>query len=404
MIKRLKFYLEELVDRMINQLPDELFKSDSTTFLDPSMAGGQFVKAVEERLRKYGHSDSNISKRVFGLVENELRLNYVKNTHKLNGNYSVCTVDDFFENKSINNMDFNVVLTNPPFNNGNTGNGGAGSLWFKFIDKGMEYLKEGGYLCYVTPSSWMGKLDSKNFKTFTDYSVISVNTDTGKYFDVGSTFSNYIIKKEKPNDDFRTNFIDLGMEINLKEHSFLPLVPEHFSIVKNLRIKSNSRYVIKFDGKPAHSTWMKNSPDRLSPTKTSRHIYRALRVGANEIVWVDGNEPSDYGTPKVALAITRADINPTYYEDPIGCNDNHNYITVKNKDEGKKVEELLAHPIYKFLLKTHKYIGFQPAAVLGTIDIPVDVEYDKLYEYFEVTDEDKAIMLDYISVRKKKHN
>jgi hypothetical protein len=39
MIKRLKFDLQELANSILDQLPKEVFESDSTTFLDPSMAG-----------------------------------------------------------------------------------------------------------------------------------------------------------------------------------------------------------------------------------------------------------------------------------------------------------------------------------------------------------------------------
>ena len=85
MIFRLKLEITELVTEMVSKLPESLFINDSTTFFDPSMGGGQFVQAIEYRLRKHGHSDSNIKNRVFGIEKSLLRVNYAVNSRKLVG-------------------------------------------------------------------------------------------------------------------------------------------------------------------------------------------------------------------------------------------------------------------------------------------------------------------------------
>ncbi len=66
MLSRLKFAIAPLVKEILDNLPDSIWTSSSTTFLDPAMGGGQFLVEIERRLRVAGHSDENIANRVFG--------------------------------------------------------------------------------------------------------------------------------------------------------------------------------------------------------------------------------------------------------------------------------------------------------------------------------------------------
>ena len=50
----------ELVNEMLDKLPIEVFKSNSTTFLDPAFGNGTFLIEIVKRLRKEGHSIENI--------------------------------------------------------------------------------------------------------------------------------------------------------------------------------------------------------------------------------------------------------------------------------------------------------------------------------------------------------
>jgi len=50
MLSRIKFEIAPLVNEMLDQLPADIWTSETTTFLDPGMAGGQFVREIERRL------------------------------------------------------------------------------------------------------------------------------------------------------------------------------------------------------------------------------------------------------------------------------------------------------------------------------------------------------------------
>ncbi|MCA1800796.1 MAG: hypothetical protein LC650_05850, partial [Actinobacteria bacterium] len=92
MLSRLKFEIDPLVDEILDQLPATIWESDATTFLDPAMAGGQFIKAIIARLRKYSHSDENIARRVFGYEDYSRSVKYAVKTHNLIGTFEACNV------------------------------------------------------------------------------------------------------------------------------------------------------------------------------------------------------------------------------------------------------------------------------------------------------------------------
>lgn len=113
MLFRLDLDINEIVNEMLDCFPKEIWESSSTTFFDPCIAGGQFVNAIEHRLRKYGHSDDNIKNRVFGVEVTNYRVKSSVNKHKLIGNYIVA---DFLNSKVFNGKKFDVIVTNPEFN------------------------------------------------------------------------------------------------------------------------------------------------------------------------------------------------------------------------------------------------------------------------------------------------
>jgi tRNA1(Val) A37 N6-methylase TrmN6 len=152
MLGRLKFDITDLVNEILDQLPSEIWSSSTTTFLDPAIGGGQFVQAVERRLRDAGHSYENIASRVYGYESNRMRINFAVNKYKLVGIY---TNADFLEENI--NMKFDVVVGNPPYQESKehgkkvTGNG---ALWVKFTLKSIELCKDNGYVAFIIPDSW----------------------------------------------------------------------------------------------------------------------------------------------------------------------------------------------------------------------------------------------------------
>lgn len=186
MLGRLKFNITDLVDEILNQLPAEVWSSPTTTFLDPAIGGGQFVHAIENRLINAGHSKENISKRVYGYESNRMRINFAVNKYKLVGNY---TNADFLEAKI--NMNFDVVIGNPPYNSNDTSRettshrGQGDNLAKKFTYKSFELLKEDGNMAFIMPYG-QRTYSTSDEKHFRENGLYLIDT-TGDHFKHVST-------------------------------------------------------------------------------------------------------------------------------------------------------------------------------------------------------------------------
>ena len=115
---RLKFKIRPLVDEMLDQIPEEIWASSTTTFLDPAMGGGQFIIPIIERLRKHGHSEENIKGRVYGYESNILFVQYVSTKYKIANKRKISATLEFGGLKELKELEmkFDVILMNPPFN------------------------------------------------------------------------------------------------------------------------------------------------------------------------------------------------------------------------------------------------------------------------------------------------
>jgi hypothetical protein len=151
MLGRIKFQIEPLVNEILDQLPAEVWSSKTTTFFDPAMGGGQFVREIERRLREAGHTDVNISGRVYGCESSLLSVKYAVNKYKLAGTYSV---GDFLA-QDFGDMKFDVIVGNPPYNSNDTSRentqhrGQGDNLAKKFTLRALELSKK--YLFFIIP-------------------------------------------------------------------------------------------------------------------------------------------------------------------------------------------------------------------------------------------------------------
>lgn len=70
----------ELASEMVSTLPESVFDSDKTTFLDPICKSGTFLFEIVEKLYQKGHSIKNISSRIFTVDGNFHSLNVAQST------------------------------------------------------------------------------------------------------------------------------------------------------------------------------------------------------------------------------------------------------------------------------------------------------------------------------------
>ena len=365
MLARLKFDIEDLANEMVNQLPEDVFISPTTTFYDPSMGGGQFILAIINKLRKY-HSDENIEQRIFGTEGNIIRINYIKNKYrnKILGN---------FTDKIISDMKFDVIIGNPPFADS------TNALWADFIVKSFDILNNKGILSFITPNKWAGLTDNKSsfvkgrFGVWRDYFKDNITYfnigECSKHFPVGAhskdMFSYFVLDKSRNNKEvgFRDTFEDNSIPFEIiKNLDYIPLrfmgnVSLTFSILHKFNSDTSQR--IKF-----------SETKNYKLEKNNKLIIPVgRRVGIDKFnMFVDNDINED--EPNIKCHVSKVGV---------------------AKATKKTITSLFKSKLYKFIFEIYFDYDFVPSrffTLLPVLDLSKVWSDEEIYSHFNLTQEE----------------
>jgi hypothetical protein len=286
-------------------------------------------------------------------------------------------------------MKFDIIVGNPPYQqvdeNGNSIAGGGIKLWEKFLRTSIgELLKDNGYLCYITPSSWRNYGNKCFVEIFQTYATKYINILTaGKHFNVGSNFDWYIIQKSAPIKDTTIEWESEKKVIDLSTVKGLPSKPMMFGILE--KFCGRSDYFNVQNIQTHHHT-----REHMSRNQKRGFIYPIKHSGAQELWW--SSRKHDFQDDKKVLLSRAGYMNPFYDEGKMGTTQECHFILVLSKKEGKFIIKLLNSKLYKFFVYQSKTSGFNDFKLLNLLPYPKDLKIDftdnDLYEYFNLTPEE----------------
>ena len=308
-----------------------------------------------------------------------------KNVHK----YEYCKIKEWDLK-----MEFDVVISNPPYQNGNLARDGiktSSTLWPVFIKKSIEdLLKDNGFLLFVSPQSWMGPgkqllRSVKMVSYFVDNQTHVVNLDCGSFFNVGSSFSYFLIEKT-PNIK-STTFIKNGktFEMDLRGLSFVPNGNSEIEndIIRKVLLANNKKIKLEVSSKT------RSDSKHVSKIKDEEHKY-PVRHTNTETLW-SSLKPSHFSNKKVILNSSGTFL-PIYDNGENATSQLCRWIDVPTEDFGKRLADFISNNrIIKICLQGCRYSGCASSDVLASIpfiDFSRSWTDAELYAHFGLTQEE----------------
>ncbi len=297
-------------------------------------------------------------------------------------------------------MKFDLILTNPPFQDSLNRGKTPHKLWIDFTKVELEkLLADGGYLYQVSPSSFQSP-SNKILEYFKKYQVLALDLTTGSYFpEVGSSFSHYLICKKASAKGKTTVITDSGTEKFTFNRSldYLPndLCEISFSIHSKVIFgDARERLNVRWDYVTCHNILIHKS-NTLSKSESPTHKYPVLHT--NRQTWWSSIRQEWAGEKKVMWSRSGY-FQPFYDPGELGGTDMVYYVTVKSERAGKNLEANLNSKLIRYLMKTAKWSGFGNEKVFAKLPKMLDKKMSDLEirDYFDLTEEESAYIDEYM--------
>lgn len=312
-----------LINDILNTLNESVWSNPELKFLDPCAGVGVFPAVIVERLMDgLSEWEPDQEKRYAHIVENMLHMGELqsknlflaiaafdpKDEYELNiynGSYLETSFDEHAKN--VWGVDkFDVIVMNPPYNDGSSNSGSAHVLWDKFVIKSLEVsLAEGGYLSAVHPDGWrsLGKgfnrvknlLKSKRMT----YLEVHDRTDGVKTFGVQTAYDFYCVQNVDNNEGFKTEIKCVDGSLEFEDISAMEYIPNGmFGVFKKLMPQKGEQTVNLLRSCVYHTQkdYVQNDF-----SEEFRHplVYTSLKDGSVKLKYSSTNSKGQFGIPKV---------------------------------------------------------------------------------------------------------
>lgn len=382
-----------LVSEMCDHIHN-LINNKNAKYLDPSCGRGTFlVKLYELQFTKTYSDITSIDERnkkvidtLYGCEINpyyyKVAIESLKQIQKyfgvtkiLNPNIYNC---NYLNNKIVNDMKFDVVIGNPPYQDSSKESQNSG-LWMDFIYKAVHLSKK--YVQFVSPISWMSGSTTQKSELLPIFTknLIYLNLDTPKYFTgVGSTFCDYILDLDSSNTT-QVKQNEIIEKLDIKNKLFLPKI-------LNGKTLSIINRVFENKNKIGFSTKQRVTPNG---------------IGQYEILHTNGNIVKNEIDSKNS-GVFKIVVNKSGYLNPItttlGTSQNVYWAPITSEESESIINFLNSKLINIITQKLCKYSGFNSDIVmqnLPKLDFTKKYSDEELYEYFELSEEEKNYIRNY---------
>ena len=271
-------------------------------------------------------------------------------------------------------MQFDVVATNPPFQDSTNRKRTQHKLWIDFTQQTFDkWLKPGGILLQVSPSSFLSP-SNKILKIFQSKAVKYLHLDTKTYFPkVGSTFADYMIRNEP--DEEKTEIVtESGTFHQCIDSSvfYLPIdVCEHsLSIHRKVIFNQKENLDVRYDYVNCHNVNILRNTGVISKTKSDEFVHPILHT--NKQIWY--SKARQQWAAKKKVMWSRSGYTKPFYDDGVlGGTDMAYYVPLPTRFCGENLVHNMNSKLIRYILTTAKWSGFGNEKVFRKLpNLPVD--------------------------------
>jgi len=397
----------KLRHEMLDKIPIDFWKSIKKVFEPCVGKGGFIVDIIDKFMNGLKDVITDEKDRYKTIVEECLYFSDINptnifickllidpyNEYNLNYNEGNTLELDIKEKWSINGFD--AVIGNPPYENQNAT--GDNKLYLEFISYSIKNLYEKAILLFITPTTiidYIIEMDkNRNYlDEFYDIKYIALNTPE-KYFTVGSTFTYFMLKKQKYTGNTIIEHYKGSDVITLKKGIKLPKIPSkiNLSIIDKICSKTNCYDIkkCKFLNKTQRIRKNHIKTNIVSEKKTEFYKYKIYdtinKTNPDGKYYYYDKLDNDVGKKRIIFSnkgylmpfITESK-NETY-------SDNFSYILYE-----KNLFKLIKSKIIDYLIYQFSKNGFDRINCIKMIK-KVEIK-DNIYESFNLTNEEIKII------------
>jgi len=290
-------------------------------------------------------------------------------------------------------MKFDVIMTNPPFQDSLNRKKTPHKLWIDFTLAVFDrLLVDGGSLIQVSPASFSSPSNVVLDLLEENQTMVLRLGNEHHFPDVGSTFSDYWIIKA-PNDSRPTRVERNGESFLIElDHSiqYLPNDLSRLSMAVHAKVMfgDHARLAVKWDYVTAHNIRRKDPEPTLVMVESKTHPYPVFHTN-RQVWWSSIRQP---WADEMKVMWTRSGYTKPFLDlGRFGGTDMVYYVTVNSESEGRALEANLNSMVIRYVLKTAKWSGFGNERVFSSLpDLPRDsvLSDDEMFELFDLSPEE----------------
>jgi len=289
-------------------------------------------------------------------------------------------------------MQFDVVATNPPFQDSTNRKKTQHKLWINFTRETFnKWLKPEGLLLQVSPSSFLSP-SSKVLKIFQEKIVEFLRLDIKGHFpDVNSTFAYYSVINRDSGGEYTNIVNEKGLFTKRIDDSifYLPndFCDESLSIHNKVIFNQQDRLEVLYDYVTCHNVLIHRN-DTISKKYTEKHIHPIYHT--NKQIWYS-QVRQDWADKKKVMWTRSGYTKPFYDDGRYGGTDMMYYVIVDNANEGLNLLHNLQSKLMKYILETAKWSGFGNEKVFTSLpNLPRDKKLsdEDIFNLFNLTEEE----------------